>query len=58
MRIFVRSRFSSGIRGGGGGEEDIIGAGKEIGFSFVGALGESGKARGADRWGISGEGYG
>jgi hypothetical protein len=58
MCVFVCTRFSPGIRGGGGGEEDIIGAGKEIGFSFVGALGESGKARGPDRWGISGGGYG
>jgi hypothetical protein len=53
MCVFVRSRFSPGIRGGGWGKEDFIRAGKEIGFSFVGAIGESGKARGADRRGIS-----
>jgi hypothetical protein len=58
MFVFVCTRFSPGIRGCGGGEEDIIGAGKEVSFSFVGALSESGKAGGADRRSISGGGYG
>ena len=42
MCVFVRPGFSSGIRGSRGGEEDIIRAGEEDGFSFAGTLGEPG----------------